>query len=144
MAPCGKAEWGHLLSVWEFCPGWLVPDTNSILCIPSHLHLSVDVHGPATPHSTCNETTDHCANGETEADCRRNCDSPVVGPQDSSWDSHHSCPEVPVAFLSFVFWVMMKPKVLIGSCCLWGRIAKSWGSARSLPAAGMIYQQGSR
>lgn len=115
---------------------------HSILCILSHLPLSVDVYGPATPHSTCNEATDHCASGETEADCRRKCHSPLVRPQDSSWGSHHSCPEVPLVFLSFLF--SCEAKVLIGSCCLWGRLAESWGSARSLPAAGMICQQGNR
>lgn len=56
--------------MWEFCPAWLVPDTkgfHSFPCVLRHLHLTGDVHGLATSHSTCNKTADHCANGETEA-----------------------------------------------------------------------------
>lgn len=44
---------------WDFCPAWLVPDTKcfrSFPCPPSHLCPAGDVHGPATPHSTCSNT----------------------------------------------------------------------------------------
>ena len=51
----------HLCSVWEFCSVWLGPDTkgfHSFPCVLGHLHLAGNVHGPATPQSTCNKTTD--------------------------------------------------------------------------------------
>lgn len=48
-----------LCCLWDFCPAWLVPGTKCFRTFPcplSHLCPAGDVHGPATPHSTCTNT----------------------------------------------------------------------------------------